>query len=163
MNEQINLFDYIQTIDPFKCFRGDCHYCYWGSNEETCQWTKSKYLGCVNKDKWAPSPTNIPKLCGNCAYSNQFEYMLKPEYEEDARKHNGYSRRGADDPVEEPNIYCDRTDGSINRKSPYRDLWEEGFGIGHWHRQHEWDTCDGWKLDKEFFGNYPDLKESEKT
>ena len=159
MDEQLDIFEYMKTTDPFKRFRGNCHCCYWGSSEDTCQWRKSKFMGCENKSKWAPSPTNIPRLCGNCKYSNQFEYQLKPEYEEDARRHNGYSRKGADDPLEEPNIYCDRDDGSVNRRSPYRDLWQEGFGIGHWDRQHEWDTCDAWELDKDFFGRYSDLKE----
>ena len=101
-----------------------------------------------------PSEYIIPGMCANCRYSNQFEYETKPEYADELKKHNGYTTRAANDPVEEPNIYCDHKDGSLNRRTEYKDCEEPGFGIGHWHKQHEWDTCDRWRPDNGPYTNW---------
>lgn len=167
MYEQIELYDYCKQLRDFGYYEHKCQYCYWGSDEKTCKWSDKAdrptyYHECHDRSRWAPSCTDIPRLCGNCKYSNQFEYKIKPEYEEEVKKHNGYTRKAADDPVEEPNIYCTRNGGSINRKRPFMIFTEPGFGIGLWHRQHEWDTCDGWELDQEWYGKmYEQLKEAE--
>lgn len=151
-----------QKIDQEDCFKqyiGKCEYCDWGKDESTCHWfvgNKGSYKSCDEKhSKWKPSSFKIPRLCGNCKYSNNFHYELKPEYWEDAKKNNGYSQKGADDPVEDNATYCTRREdhddaGGVNRKSPYAEFTERGFGVGYWHRQKEWDTCDAWELDREF-------------
>lgn len=157
MDEQMTIFDFCQTVRRFEDYVGDCKYC--GryreeprSGQPGCAWAHEKaYLACHNKSQWQPNERAIPQLCGNCKYGNQFEYQTKPEYLEEEKRHNGYLRRAADDPVEEPNIYCTRTGGSVNRRAPFEKSTEPGFGIGHWDRQHEWDTCDAWELDTEFF------------
>ena len=168
MDDQMTIFDYCKQMRTPEYYEHKCEFCYWGSDESTCQWSTLSgrqhisYFACVDHSKWQPSISDIPRLCGNCKHCNQFEYQTKPEYEEEERRHNGYSRRAADDPLEEPNIYCTRPGGSVNRTRPYLKYCEHGFGVGHWHRQHEWDTCDGWELDREWYGKmYEKLKEEE--
>ena len=158
--KQLDIFDFLPKAMPKYGDRG-CHVCsWWNKKEDRCQWETYKferknnevikYPDCAQLHSFEPSTSIIPRMCGNCIYSNDFEYQTKEEYLEDEKKHNGYSRKAADDPVEEPNIYCTHPEGSLNRRTDYKDCEEEGFGIGHWNRQHEWDTCDRWKLDKEF-------------
>lgn len=96
-------------------------------------------------------------MCGNCKWANQFEYEIKPEYEDSVKKHNGYTKQSAEDPLEEPNIYCTHRDGSLNRRTAYKDIEQAGFGVGHWNRQHEWDTCDRWELDQGGYRNFDRL------
>lgn len=125
-----------------KCFEdyvGKCDFCHWQKNEcnkFNCQWSslnqdKHSYKHCDNGSFWLPNAQSIPKLCGACKYSNSFVY----------------DGEDINHPVEEPNIYCTRDEGSLNRHKPYENKYQWGFGIGTWHRQHEWDSCDAWELD----------------
>ena len=59
-----------------------------------------------------------------------------------------YDAKAFSDPVEEPNIYCTRDDGSVNRQQPFREFYSQHFGACLWDRQHEWDTCDAWEKDR---------------
>lgn len=142
-------------LAEFSDYVGKCEYCMWygyglydpfshkrrkGMEGLNCQWEKSKFYHCTNGDFWKPGEYAIPKLCSNCYWSNSFCYQKKPEYKEN-------SREAFHDPVEEPNIYCTREDGSVNRREVFRDFWEDGFGPCRWDRQHEWDTCDAWRSD----------------
>ena len=132
---------------------GKCEYCMWyrynldkKEREEgrlNCMWERDKVKAfrCINHSRWKPGEYSIPGLCANCAWSNMFHYQEKEEYK--GKKH-AYAHR---DPVEEPNIYCTRCGGSVNRRQVYRDFWETGFGSCRWDRQHEWDTCDAWRED----------------
>ena len=121
----------------FEDYIGNCEYCMWGINPITCQWSdqnpdkRKTYSECHNGSFWKPDSWKIPKLCGSCKYSNSFHYQ------------------GEDfqNPIEEPNIFCTRTDGSVNRIKPYKQFEEEGFGVNTWDRQHEWDSCDAWEQD----------------
>lgn len=168
-NQQISIFDYqknIETSDEvnpdinpkqketpkeFSDYIGWCEYCYWGTDEETCHWSvncKDKHHKAVlcecdaNHSFWKPNCWKIPHLCGNCKHSNMFAYRSTNEYVKDGVLHkDGYF------PIEEPNIYCLRNGGSVNRTRPYEEFCTENFGVGHWHRQREWDTCDAWELD----------------
>lgn len=107
-----------------------------------CQWEAKKTgsFRCTNRDMWKPGEYSIPGLCSNCAHSNCFCYQKKPEYTE-------RDRRAFSDPVEEPNIYCTREGGSVNRREVFRKFWEDKFGACKWDRQHEWDNCDAWRSD----------------
>ena len=130
-----------------------CHWMGWMNKTGECHWNDPywvKYNGVKTYPScgyFMPYEAVVPRMCSNCKYSNQFEYETKPEYAEELKKHNGYTRKAADDPLEGPNIYCDHPDGSLNRRTAYKDLEWPGFGVGHWHRQHEWDTCDRWEED----------------
>lgn len=146
-------------LDDFKEYIGKCEYCMWygyglydslggkrkkGTEGLNCQWETSRYKSikpsCINKSFWLPGDRAIPKLCSNCYWSNCFCYKQKPEYKEN-------SRSAFKDPVEEPNIYCTREGGSVNRREVFREFWSHGFGACKWDRQHEWDTCEGWRED----------------
>ena len=151
--KQMTLFDLIreepepikEQIDfsKIKCFAdyvGKCEFCGWQRNncdKTTCQWScqnpdkRNTYYRCDNGSFWQPESHSIPGLCGACKYSNSFVYEGEDIYH----------------PIEEPNIYCEREDGSVNRQRPFINFCQEGFGVGYWHRQHEWDTCDAWELD----------------
>lgn len=144
--------------ETFADYVGRCEYCMWGKDEASCHWSvnctdkhhKSIIQECdENHSFWKPDSWKIPKLCGNCRHSNNF--VCKCEKEEVDQY--GVVRRDLDKPIEEPNIYCTRHDGSINRSRPYEVYCTPGFGVGHWHRQREWDTCDGWELDTQFHKN----------
>lgn len=74
---------------------------------------------------------------------NMFEY--KSEYE---------GVKGFHNPIEEPNIYCTHEEGSLNRRTAYKDREQKGFGCNTYDRQHEFDTCDRWELGHGF-GGYP--------
>ena len=82
----------------------------------------------IDGSHWLPDGTKIPGLCGCCKHGNCFEY--------EGESHN---------PIEEPNIYCEHDDGSLNRYCPYEKYKQERFGVGTWHRQHEYDTCERWE------------------
>lgn len=163
---QLNVFDVLAEAEApkeaqgepqtFEDYIGRCEYCYWygyglydnitrkrrpGTEGLHCQWEqKSKIYQCIGKIRWKPSRYTIPRLCGNCRESNCFHYQRKPQYDRD----NAQAFR---DPVEEPNIYCMRDEGSVNRQYPYKDFYEKHFGACLWDRQHEWDTCDAWVRD----------------
>ena len=158
---QISLFDIAPELEEkpktFEDYIGKCKYCMWygcglyrepghkrisGTENLMCQWTEGKNPYCVNKSFWKPSTYTIPKLCGNCRHSNCFHYQRKEQYKEN-------DIRGFHDPVEEPNIYCTREDGSVNRQKPFLAFYNQGFGACHWDQQHEWDTCDAWERDWE--------------
>jgi hypothetical protein len=132
-----------------------CKACFWfGKKAEGCYWNDRYFvknfgiLTYPSCERFEPDPATIPRMCRSCKWSNQFKYEKKTEYAEELKKHNGYTRTAADDPVEEPNIYCEHPDGSLNRRTEYKDCEQEGFGVGHWDRQHEWDTCDRWVEDR---------------
>jgi hypothetical protein len=124
----------------FAEYIGRCNYCYWGQDENTCPWSdknQSRYAygGCHDKSRWQPHAQKIKGLCGGCKHSNDFHY------------HGDFHN-----PDETPDIYCTRKEdeenpGPINRKKPFAEFEDPGFGIGTWHRQHEWDTCDAWEPD----------------
>lgn len=123
----------------FKDYIGRCEFCDWGVDEITCQWSnknpsRHKYGGCECGSKWMPDVWKIPKLCGGCRWHNDFHYQGED----------------IDHPIEEPNIYCTRPGGSINRIKPYQEFEEAGFGVGTWHRQHEFDSCEGWEASEYF-------------
>ena len=149
-----------QIPKTFADYIGKCEYCMWygyglyepyghkrkpGTEGQMCQWEVSRKgvpPQCHNRDFWKPSIYTIPKLCGNCRHSNCFHYQKKPQYKE-------YDAKAFSDPVEEPNIYCTREDGSVNRQYPYKAFYSQHFGACLWDRQHEWDTCDAWERDWE--------------
>ena len=133
-----------------------CKACAWRDKDKVCKWS-DKYWADLHKgviwqypdcEEFMPSESKIPGMCASCKWSNCFRYKTKEQYAEALKRHNGYTREAADDPVEEPNIYCTHPDGSLNRRTAYKaDEWQ-GFGVGHWNRQHEWDTCDRWEEDR---------------
>ena len=142
-------------LSSFAAYIGQCQYCMWfgyglfepyghkrkpGTEGQMCQWAKSKLNGCKNHSMWKPGEFAIPGLCANCAWSNCFHYQKKAQYKD-------YDAKAFADPVEEPNIYCTREDGSVNRTYPFKDFYEHGFGACKWDRQHEWDSCDAWQSD----------------
>lgn len=131
-----------EEVRELKCFAdyiGKCDFCYWQRNncdKFTCDWSyqnndKYSYKQCYDGSFWLPEALSIPKLCGSCKFANMF-------------CHGG---EDINHPVEEPNIYCTRDEGSLNRQKPYDFYCQQGFGVGTWHRQHEWDSCDAWELD----------------
>jgi len=157
---QINLFEYIQEQRPVEYGDKGCRVCYWNEKDKGCHW-KDKYykslkMGDYPNCYFEPSEYKIPRMCANCKYSNEFCYEIKEKYAESVKRHNGYTREAADDPKETPNIYCIHKEGSLNRRTEYKDREQEGFGIGHWNRQHEWDTCDRWEVHQ---GPYLNFKE----
>jgi len=118
---------------------GRCEYCGWGQNKYTCQWStdnpnKYSYKHCKDGSFWQPDAWKIPGLCGGCKYHNSFHYMGED----------------IDHPIEEPNIYCTRDEGSQNRQKPFERFEQPGFGVGTWHRQHEWDVCEAWQPSEYF-------------
>ena len=162
MNEQICIDDLLREQQkPEYGYRG-CHGCTWFREESgRCKWAIDKDRGhkppvdylypvCAGNDigHFEPSEYRIPKMCANCQWANDFVYKNKPEYAEALKRNNGYTREAADDPLEEPNIYCTHPQGSLNRRTEYKDLEWPGFGVGHWNRQHEWDTCDRWQMER---------------
>lgn len=158
--EQITLEDYIKSIPasekPIEYGVRGCKVCVWYNNRKDmpgCYWNdeywgrngfmpKQIYPDC----KFMPN-SNIAELhmCGSCEHCNQFIFEDKPEYLPSSPKNHHKSMY---DPLEEPNIYCDHRDGSLNRRTAYKDLEQANFGVGHYHRQHEWDTCDRWEPER---------------
>ena len=163
---QISIFD----ILPAKYGDKNCGVCGW-NRDGRCQWAIFKdkpgkpiinysYPECGGYCSFMPSEYMVPRMCANCEYGNQFHYETKPEYEKSLERHNGYTLEAANDPLEEPDIYCTHKEGSLNRRTEYKECEQAGFGIGHWHRQHEWDTCDRWKLSTGPYMNYSELRRS---
>lgn len=172
MDGQIDIFQYVrENLEKISYGYRGCKGCRWYRSEEgRCSWamTRDTYAKKVNYmypdcggHSFEPDEYVIPRMCSNCKYGNQFEYETKPEYAESLKRHNGYTRQAADDPLEEPNIYCDCHKGSLNRRTEYKDLEWANFGVGHWHRQHEWDTCDNWELSVNDYRDFKDLKEAD--
>ena len=169
---QLSLFDLAPELEEkpktFEDYIGKCKYCMWygyglytslghkripGSEAYNCEWEmqKTAFMKCINHSRWKPGIYTIPKLCGNCIHCNCFHYQTKPEY-----KGKEGSAKAFADPVEEPNIYCTREDGSVNRQYPYKAFYEEHFGACLWDRQHEWDTCEAWERDWEILDKEAD-------
>lgn len=145
-----------EPLSSFAEYIGQCQFCMWfgygmyepyghkrrkGTEGKACQWEGKKPFGCRNHSMWKPGEFSIPGMCANCTWSNCFHYQRKPEYgDKDTVK-------AFKDPVEEPNIYCTREGGSVNRQQPFKDFYENGFGACKWDRQHEWDVCEAWRSD----------------
>lgn len=137
---QINIFEYLEDITPIKYGDRGCRVCQWYVDDR-CRWSGGKLYGDKYPDCiFIPDEYTVPNMCANCEYANQFHYEVKEEYIPTLK--NGYSRKAADDPKETPDIYCTHPEGSLNRRTAYKDREESGFGVGHWNRQHEFDTCD---------------------
>lgn len=167
---QMTLDNLAEEVKPLEYGSRGCKACAWWNrrkpiysllkkdgdeNERDCNWNDPYWKNLYKQplvyptcESFMPNDSKIPGMCQSCKWSNQFEYETKPEYDEELKKHNGYTRRSADDPLEEPNIYCTHPEGSLNRRTAYKDCEQEGFGVGHWDRQHQWDTCDRWKEDR---------------
>lgn len=154
---QMSILDLIEEEpQSFEDYIGKCRFCMWygyglydpygkrrkDTGSYNCQWEQTRHgiTQCVDKSFWKPDIRTIPKLCGNCRHSNCFHYQIKPEYKENSAK-------AFSDPVEEPNIYCTRDDGSVNRSVPYAAYTSKSFGACKWDRQHEWDSCEAWEKD----------------
>ena len=162
---QLNIEGYLADLTPIEYGSRGCNVCWWhkrkkGQEQPECCWNDSYFAKVIgiqvypSCERFQPSEYVIPKMCHSCKWSNQFKYETKLEYREAKAKHNGYSRAAAEDPLEEPNIYCTHPEGSLNRRTAYSDVTEEGFGIGHWDRQHQWDTCDRWEEDHGPYTNW---------
>lgn len=150
MNEQMTIDMYLSTIREPQYGERGCQVCEWWDHDtktKGCSWNDAYY----RKDKdfvlneyptcgrFMPDSYKIKGMCGNCEHCNNFVFQRKPEYE-------GKNRSLANnDPVDEPNIYCTHPKGSLNRHTAYKDLEQKKFGVGLYHRQHEWDTCDRWE------------------
>ena len=159
---QLNLEEYLNSKEPEKPIEyGDrgCRVCQWWNhdNVEGCFWNDPYYL----KDKFherqiypdckfMPDDLKGLPMCANCEYANNFVHQDKPEYQ---NNHRDSHRKSMYDPLEEPNIYCTHRQGSLNRRTAYKDLEQKNFGVGHWHRQHEWDICDRWEKERDRWGN----------
>ena len=143
MYEQLTLDMFMNTEKPVTYGDRGCHVCqWWNKKEKDCVWhleynSTEAFPDC----KFMPADYRGLHMCANCAQANCFIFEDKPE-------HNGDYKASMYDPLEEPNIYCDHPEGSLNRRTAYKDLEEPNFGVGHWHRQHEWDTCDRWEADE---------------
>lgn len=137
----------------FADYIGRCEFCFWykyglhrtEKDKYVCEWAKNSIPAyeCHDKGKWTPDVRKIPRLCGNCAWSNCFHYQ------EDTKAGGGRMRNGTPlkYPVEEPNIYCTREDGSVNRSRPYEAQSESTQQLNTWDFVHEFDTCDAWQSD----------------
>lgn len=130
-----NLRECEEKLQHFEDYIGKCDYCEFLHShfiekiaKAICPFKDSKMNPCVDGSHWLPDGTKIPGLCGCCKHGNCFEY--------EGESHN---------PIEEPNIYCEHDDGSLNRYCPYEKYKQERFGVGTWHRQHEYDTCERWE------------------
>jgi len=166
--EQMTIFDYIEENKHTVYGDRGCKCCFWYRSEPgRCYWAITrdrpnkpkldyKYPDCDYDCHFEPSEYKIPRMCANCKWANQFCYQEKPEYIEE-KKRNGYSKKSMYDPLEEPNIYCTHKDGSLNRRTEYKDREWADFGVGHWHRQHEWDTCDRWELATDDYRDFSGL------
>ena len=150
MDKQITIDEWMasQKKEPEYGDRG-CRVCIWyNSKKNECQWNDVYWLqdGFMTKQiypvcKFLPDDKKGLSMCANCRHSNSFIFEDKPEH-----KDNHY--KSMYDPLEEANIYCDHPEGSLNRHTAYKDLEEANFGVGHWHRQHEWDACDRWEAER---------------
>lgn len=147
MDEQITIEMYMATQRPPEYGERGCQVCAWWDHFDIkgCFWNEDYWIKSGHKKqeypecKFMPSSNKIQKMCDNCKYCNCFVYEEKPEHK---GKHDS---KAINDPVDEPNIYCDHPEGSLNRHTAYKDLEQHKFGVGLYHRQHEWDTCDRWE------------------
>lgn len=138
MDGQMNIFDFPEYLPDEKLIEGHCNTCCWANKNNKCNkliydYDKADRLKheAGNCDDWKPN-TLLFKCCHTCDYCNDFEYQG-----EDI-KH----------PVDEPNIYCTHSEGSLNRYCRWPQHVQPNFGVGLYHRQHEYDLCDRWKLDR---------------
>lgn len=175
MDEQISINDFLREQEPIKYGERSCRACVWFRSEPgRCYWAiqsdkpnKPKqnffYPSCQRGySGFEPYEYKVPRMCSNCKWANQFCYEKKDEYKKEGAP-GGYSSKAMYDPVEEPNIYCTHREGSLNRRTEYKDIEWENFGVGHWHRQHEWDTCDRWELETDDYRDFKELKERVKN
>lgn len=144
---------------PIEYGTRSCEVCAWRTKENKCHWAHYerrgnkpepvyRYPECDGYGSFMPSHYMVPGMCASCKWSNSFHYETKPEYEEYQNRTGKRHREAFHDPVEEPNIYCTHPEGSLNRRTAYKDIEWEGFGACHWDRQHEWDTCDRWEPER---------------
>ena len=150
---QMSLDDYANStvIKPIEYGDRGCRVCFWWNNRKDmpgCYWNDPYWLKekfCERQIypdcKFMPDDVKGLPMCANCEYANSFVFQDKPE-------HKDNHRRSMYDPLEEPNIYCTHREGSLNRRTAYKDLEQKNFGVGHWHRQHEWDICDRWEPER---------------
>jgi len=159
---QLTLEGLAEEIKPIEYGSRGCKACQWYQCDNGPNGRKS--LGCSWNDKYwrkidgvkvyptcemfMPVESKVPGMCANCKWANQFKYEMKEEYKQRCRWPGDSPKGAMDDPVEEPNIYCTHPKGSLNRRTAYKDCEQAGFGVGHWHRQHGWDTCDRWEEDR---------------
>lgn len=151
MNEQITIDMYMASKRAPEYGERGCQACEWWDNRSDIKgcywndeyWQKNSFMGRQEYPncKFMPDSYKVLRMCGNCEYCNTFEYQEKPEHKNDHLK-------AMYDPLEEPNIYCTHPEGSLNRHTAYKDLEQANFGVGHYHRQHEWDTCDRWEAER---------------
>ena len=150
MNEQITLDMYMASKRPPEYGERGCHVCGWWHHMKApgCYWNDDYYLRagykyCEYPDcgKFLPDSTKGMPMCDNCEHCNNFIFEDKPE-------NVGNHKKSMYDPLEEPNIYCNHPDGSLNRRTAYKDREQKNFGVGHYHRQHEWDICDRWEPER---------------
>ena len=161
--EQITLDMYQKTLEeptkPIEYGDRGCRVCFWWNNRTDmpgCYWNDQYWLKdsfCQRQIypdcKFMPDDVKGLHMCANCEHANSFVHQHKPQYLEKINKSwNHYCRESNEDPLEEPNIYCTHPEGSLNRRTAYKDLEQKNFGVGHWNRQHEWDTCDRWELER---------------
>ena len=140
---QITINDFMLESKPVEYGDRGCKCCRWHVDGQ-CKWKDSRVFG--DKFPNCPFEPDVPRMCQSCAYANQYVYQIKEQYLESVKNHHGYTRESADDPVEDANIYCTHPDGSLNRHTAYQDIQKQQ-GIGHWHRWHEFDTCDRYEED----------------
>lgn len=151
--EQITLDMYKMSLQEPEYGERGCHVCFWHNydkRDEGCHWMSKLWRSPDNPMEKFPNCRFMPRpkffhMCANCEYGNPFVHKHKPEYEERIKQSwCNYCPESNKDPLEEPNIYCTHPEGSLNRRTAYKDR-EYPTGIGHWDCQHEWDTCDRWE------------------
>lgn len=124
-----------------------CEYCAWWNNTnaygliEGCFWQK-EYPGHLDPEElkthscWLPNTTTM-KVCATCEHCNSFLY-------DGEDVHN---------PVINNDLYCSlsrfHNSTPINRRELFKEFRvKKEFGVGFYHRNHEYDTCDCWKESK---------------
>lgn len=84
-----------------------------------------------NHTCWMPN-VELMKVCGSCEHSNSFLYS-----------------GDVDHPEEDNDLYCDlwhfHNRHPENRRQLFEGKRRKNFGLGIYHRQHEYDTCDCWE------------------
>jgi len=125
---------------------GNCFYCAWFNRlgnglkkqQEGCFW-QIEFPNHLDQEQleshscWLPNPKTM-KVCASCKHTNPFCY-------DGEDMHN---------PVINNDLYCELSD--FHNKTPInrRELFVEyrckkEFGVGFYHRNHEYDTCDCWE------------------
>ena len=163
-----------ETAGPIEYGTRSCEACAWRSKEYGCKWAEYhrrpgreapvfKYPNCDGYGHFMPCQYKVPAMCASCRWGNCFHYETKPEYLEYQKRTGRPHKLSFRDPVEEPNIYCTHPEGSLNRRTAYKDIEWQGFGACHWDRQHEWDTCDRWEPDHgdyiDYWKHFPEWKD----